>query len=349
MHRRAFTKIELLVLVLVAAIGLSLLLPGMSCQRRRGHRPLSDVTQLRGIHQSLVTWAGNHRDKLPLPSELDLAGRTVDVGQVADPERAIALDSTRHIFSVLLWDGYVPFEQLVSPAEAGNIEVNARDFDWDKPRHAANPDLALWNPAFRATPEDSGYGATEGQPGGFSYAHLVPLGSRRDQWRNSFDGSLPVLANRGPSYTLNGPPDTGSWILLDPVDGYGDRDIFDYDTPVGVDSNTLLIHGGRDAWEGNVVHQDNSARFVTAPISPGATFRFAGLDGGRGRRLPDNLFVNEDESTRLPRPPFQGNEQEFGPDSGLNAYLRSYAGGPGQIRMGGEAGTRRWTVDVFHD
>jgi hypothetical protein len=69
-------------------------------------------------------------------------------------------------------------------------------------------------------------------------------------------------------------------------------------TPIGTGSNTLLIHGGRTTWEGNIVYNDNSVRFEITPDPVSTPFTFTGL-GGQAVQ-PDNLFVNENDTTRNP-------------------------------------------------
>ncbi|MEZ6235760.1 MAG: hypothetical protein R3B68_16375 [Phycisphaerales bacterium] len=353
MPRRGFTLIDLAALLVMASTtGLMMLSPGCRLfQAREQARQLKDATQQRGIHQSLIVFAQNNRDRYPLPSQLDLAGNTIDVGQEADASRATLLDSTRHVMAICLFQGFVPLEMYVSTDEAGRIEV-FHDYEFFDPPHAANPRLALWDPAFRATPEDSGFGVAEGAaPGGFSYAHTPLFADRLMHWRNTFAATEAVLANRGPSYTLDGPAATGTWQLV--ADDAGARaaaeaDDARFDTPRGPRSNTLRMFGDDSAWEGNVVYNDNHTEFHERPDPDTLRFAFTGLDPA-ARRQNDNIFVNEDDQARTP----MDDQNTFG--AGVrdrDIYLRSYAGGDAadpRITMQGKGDARRWSIDVFLD
>ena len=62
-------------------------------------------------------------------------------------------------------------------------------------------------------------------------------------------------------------------------------------------SITLLIHGSRTKWEGNEAFNDNHVDFLTKADPDNLTFTFTGLGAGQ-RSLPDNIFVNENDSQR---------------------------------------------------
>ncbi|MBY0262375.1 MAG: hypothetical protein K2Q20_08525, partial [Phycisphaerales bacterium] len=67
--------VVILVLLLLFAFFLGLMLPALG---RSGSSPqLKDSTQVRGVVQSLMVWASNNNGRYPIPSELDLEGRTV--------------------------------------------------------------------------------------------------------------------------------------------------------------------------------------------------------------------------------------------------------------------------------
>lgn len=348
-----FTLIEVAAVLVVGGIGAAVV---SVCQpigeARATARQIKDQTQIRGIHQGMVVYAGNNRDVFPLPSEVDKTGHTVDAGQVEDPSLAPRLDSTRNIFSIMVWQAFIPVEMLISPSEANaDIELY-RDFQFDEPQGAAGrPELALWDPSFRATPEDAAVGSlqTADSPGGFSYAHAVPLGERRRVWGNSFVSSEAALGNRGASYELTGDATDGVWTLVEneqaPEGGY--------DTAMGTTSNTLLIHGTRDAWEGNVVMNDNACHYFTDPAPREVMFTFEGLGNARRGRLerPDNLFVRENDGTRTPAVDSLSNTQVFGVEGEAvrNNFLRSYAGGPGMVVEDGASEGRTWKIDVFLD
>ncbi|MCC6970897.1 MAG: hypothetical protein IT434_11830, partial [Phycisphaerales bacterium] len=113
-----------------------------------------------------------------------------------------------------------------------------------------------------------------------SYAHTPPFGKQRAKWSNSFNATETCFGNRGPMY--KGDAEQG-WTLLT---GSGASDA------CGKNSNTLLIHGGRTTWEGNVGYNDSHVNFEVKPDPDALTYNFTGLAIGQ-RTKPDNIFVPE--------------------------------------------------------
>lgn len=316
---------EVAVVVVVVGLLVGVLLPTMTPRRGGCGRQLKDQTQLRGVVQSMIVWAGSNRDEFPLPSRVDLMDATVAAS-------GRCKDTTGNILSLMIFNGNISPELCVSPAESNLGQVQKMDdYEYDRPSTARDPAEARWDPRFRGTPMDGesdelSFGRDR-EAGNQSYAHLVPIGRRLAMWREGGSNTLPVLGNRGPAFVEC---DSGANV------GRGAKPIVEKVT--GRPSNTLLIHGGRSAWEGNVAYADGSVHFETN-ASP-ETVTYTRRSGSVKEQAFDNLFVNESDE-------LDGDAGSGGGLSrGANAYLRPIAGmralcGPwdGTVgAMGGAAG-----------
>ena len=261
---QAFTIIELLVVILVVAVIVAILLPAIQPPARIHTQELRDRTQIRGVMQGMVLYAQQNQDRYPLPSELDPNNTTT-----AAP--GVRKDTTANIMSILIFEGFVPPELMVSPVEVnGNIDVD-KDYEFDAPAAAVDPEHAQWDPAFAA---DFRVGAFT--KGNVSYAHLLPHGERLANWKNTFIATTAQLANRGPEIAAITPRGDKPPTL----------------TYASESSNTFAFQGSRNSWSGLVGFADGHVDLVDEPTEVRAPYAF-----DTGAR-PDVYFYDEPDDAK---------------------------------------------------
>lgn len=299
--RRAVTLIELLAVLVVMVIVFGAMLPVLGRTTHCGNRQMRDSMNVRGTTQAFVVWASSNNGSYPLPSELDLKNDTI-------AGLASTKDTTGNILSVLIMNGSIAPEMLVSSVEVNPRIARYDNYQYTTPASSANPQNALWDPAFRGTPDDvpaNGHLQTDGF-GHQSFAHAIPFGRRKAVWTDTYNSTEAIFGNRGPTYAVaDAAPASSKWSLLT--------------DPSGNASNTLLMHGGRNTWEGNIAFNDNHVEFITTPTPSQVTLN-ATITGKPGKAAPmaDNLFVNETNE-------LNGDGATGRVDQGLNAYLRPIA------------------------
>ncbi len=271
MQRRAFTLAD--TAGLAAAIGLiGVVAIAQQAKEDIAARQIKDSTQIRGVHQGMVLWAQNNEDRYPIPSRHDSQDQTI---KATDPATK---DTTANIYSMLIYNGYMPASILVSPAEASLSILADQDYELTNPKAAATPATALWDPAFSAD-------FTRGNIGNTSYAHQIPASERRERWSATLQSDEPIVSTRGPRVeSVDEVRDAEGKVSVVPELA---NDV----------SQTFDMFGEGKSWKGNVAFNDNHVEFLTELTHKDVQYDIDKPLGEQGpRRALDVIFFDENDA-----------------------------------------------------
>jgi prepilin-type N-terminal cleavage/methylation domain-containing protein len=217
--QHGFTLIELLVVMAIIALLIGLLLPALA-KARATARQVKDGTQINQIYKGWLIYSTEKgTDSLPTPGLIDRTGQTPGRGK-----ENTGLNTHANLWGACVTLEYFNPNILTSPSEAsGNVIANPiYDIQAYSP---ANDQYWDTDPVSRMKTDLQGTCHT-------SYGTMLLNGERKAQnWSNRLNSRHALVGNRG-------------------VQGSN------YDDDVYLASKTLLIHGARKEWVGNICYGD---------------------------------------------------------------------------------------------
>jgi prepilin-type N-terminal cleavage/methylation domain-containing protein len=257
MKKRAFTLVELLVVVAIIALLVGLLLPALA-KAQQTAKTVKDSNQIKQIHTAMVGRANETKGgKMPTPG---LINRLAYNGQQipGEGDEDFTQNRTQNLYSACVALQLFNTDLLYGPTEVNPIITPYVNYNYAQYRPAAD---TYWDNQMSAQ-IDAAPGAGVCHT---SYAHQVLCGLRKQQhWKNNLDSSRPHFATRGCD---NGRP-TGDTYEQSP---------------------TLRLHAGQKSWEGNVCFGDTHMEFVETFRPDGVFYECGNFNGGNLTK--DNLFA----------------------------------------------------------
>ena len=266
----------------IIAILIGLLLPALA-NVRASARSATDSTQASQVLKAMIIMAQEDaQQRLPTPGRINRlatmsAGTAAEIQGMGD-ENPLQ-NTTANLYSACVAKEAFVTDILVGPTEYPGSNVVAMgkansiglpvDAEYDLTQYNPSADK-YWDPKFYCNLNGNTPPTGQEAVCYSSYAHQPLFGQRKAiSWRAVGDSTRPLLGTRGPRHTNDGPASAQT----DP-DSYAN-------------SPTLLLHGSKREWAGNVVFGDGHFEFLTTMFPTQTQFDC----GGSEALTKDNIFA----------------------------------------------------------